>query len=1541
MAGGLGSTDHFSGQGGLVLIEATQGNLSFANQSLNLDGDGSLRVVAGENLILATTPDTTTPELSSGGVILNLNGQALRSDRRGTMSFAYGAANNGGQFYMPSSSYLLSNGGDVAINTAATANLVPVGRATLSGITTSGVSLNGGRILINQAPAVAGLVGDVIVLGTLDTSGGNATVPAYGRTGGQVLITGAQVTLNKVITRGSDSLSSATVPAFGGAGGDVSVTATGITLRRDLDTSGGNGLGTGDANGGAGGQIQLFGNVVLNSGSANRTTIAWNTQGGTLSLDGEDGLGGNILVTGTLTGTPETSNILDLRYGSGTVTLGDDAADTITLGTLITAADNVRSTGTLVINGALDVGTLTTYARGYGIQINGGGAVNNTVTFNNTGNISLGSLTATTVFTGGLNASAPAEVRLQGTIEGGNATNPGTGTPMTFGVTQLVGNTTLNSNGSNLSMGRIEGAFDLTFAPGIAAGLVDISSTVGASTRVGTITVSEGIVQPVTFRDSVRANELDGEVGTALSFFGNVDLTGAATLQGLTTLDNTLFESQNSTLDFLVSAASSLNEVVLASGPIRLTGAGSYTINGTVTGNQNLKLAGAGSKLFASTVDVGSGVAGIDQADGSGTVTFQGDVFTSGVSTFDASVVLSGMTYTSADRVDFGGDIFDTVTLEAGTVTLAGVGEKVFNGTVDSTVGLTQGATAGKITFNENVTSTGVAGTFNLGGDVELAGMVFSADGAVTLSKAVTLSSGQVTLTGGGGYTVSATVNGAQNLILAGVGTKSFTGAMGGSTAIGEGVGVAIDISGGEVSFGALTVASGIRSTAELVLNGDVQILGTGDTDSNFFNPVRLAGITFTSGLGVLFVGDVTLSSGVTGGVTTLAGGVGGGAYQVLGDLEGTLDGAQTLAYTSAGDITFVGAVGSLVRLSGFSQSATAGGMEFQGNVFTAGASTFAGEVILNGLDPLNGMTFTSGGTTTYNTVALAGVGSVTLDGDGAQAISGTLTGNGIDLNLDGSGDRSLAAVEDLGILTIATTGTTTLAGDTTAASLTQNAGSLRLGANVAITTTIAGVVLNNALSVTTLGDVRVNSAGDQSYDTTLVLGGTFNANAGVGNQVRYGSVSGTGNMETTADLIVVSPTTVRNQGTFTAIKADDLEDMNLGTGAGAFMDATSLAAVRSTGGMILRTEGDIAAENFSAGTAITLNSTGSSVAADGISAAAVTIDAADAATVTSVTTPGALAITTGTGSSTAFVGSSRAGSLSLDTGTVGALNSTLISVPSLGGINLRAAGDFSYSTPGNLGVSGRVVLQNGTVQLQSGGNFVNSYAGNPFTANSTKIITKDLFSNDWPSNGAVPGLQVVYGVNSIGQVGANQVGVSTTLLAGNAGPYILEFTTGTGQPYIFAQQAAIPPVMLPAELTGGNGFAKTISYSADEIEMMTPGERSAYENQQRQESARVILQGQSGEGEEIGAPTEGRTPQAAIPAVQIPVAPTAQVLLEGKPLAGAKSDQERGDAKRILKVRPTRAVAVRSGLNVNEVMESERMAAEVSVGSAPVVQSR
>jgi len=380
-----------------------------------------------------------------------------------------------------------------------------------------------------------------------------------------------------------------------------------------------------------------------------------------------------------------------------------------------------------------------------------------------------------------------------------------------------------------------------------------------------------------------------------------------------------------------------------------------------------------------------------------------------------------------------------------------------------------------------------------------------------------------------------------------------------------------------------------------------------------------------------------------------------------------------------------------------------------------------------------------------------------------------------------------------------------------------------------------------------------------------------------------------------------------------------------VGTG-GNFMDAVSLGAVRSTGGMVVQTTGQIDAASFTAGTSITLDSS------------------AGAVNVANVVVPGSLRVVTGGVNAATFSGSSSASGFSLNAGTVNELSSSILDIPSLGNITLRNPGQtFSYSTGGNLSVVGQVNVGGaGNVVLSSQGNFVNSYAGNPFTASSTRISTKDLFTKDWPSNGGVPGLQVVYGVNSVDQLSGNQIGVSTTLLAGNGAPYILEFTTGTGQPYILAQQTAIPPVMLPVALAGGNGFSKSVSYSADELEMMTPDERSAYEKQQRQTSARVILERDSGQGEEIGAPLEGKTPQASNPMVPAPIAPTAQVLLEGKPLAGMKLDGvKRGDPNKIIKIHPSKSVALPSGLNAEDVLQSERMTAEVNVGAAPVVQNR
>jgi len=618
----------------------------------------------------------------------------------------------------------------------------------------------------------------------------------------------------------------------------------------------------------------------------------------------------------------------------------------------------------------------------------------------------------------------------------------------------------------------------------------------------------------------------------------------------------------------------------------------------------------------------------------------------------------------------------------------------------------------------------------------------------------------------------------------------------------------------------------------------------------------------------------------------------GGGAYSI----GGTVAGSQNMILAGSGAKIFNGTVSVGSAVLGITQADVAGNtVGFNSTVTTAGVSTFNRGVTLGTI------TFNSGGATTMND-AVTMAGAATLQGAGSYTVNGAV-GGGQSLALAEAGTKAFNSTLSLG-------------------AFSQTGGQVQLGGNV---TTTGLVDLENAATTASL---TVASGGStQTYDA-LTLGGNLSANTT--STVNYAVVNGSGNMTTTAQSISVTPTTVRNQGTFTAIRSGG-GDIVVGTG-GDFMDAVSLGAVRSTGGMVVQTTGQIDAANFTAGTSITLDSS------------------AGAVNVADVVVPGRLGVVTGlidplndTYAAANFSGSSSASGFALEAGTVNALSSSILDIPSLGNITLRNLGQtFSYSTGGNLTVTGQVnVGSTGSVVLSPAGIFVNAYSGNPFTANSTQIITKDLFSKDWSSNGAVPGLQVVYGVNSIGQVGANQIGVSTTLLAGNAAPYVLQFTTGTGQPYILAQQSAIPSVMLPVPITGGGGFAKSTSYSPDELEMLTPVERSAYEDQQRQSAARVILQRENGEGDEIGAPMEGRTPQAATPATLAPVAPTAQVLLEGKPLAGAKSDQERGDATRIIKLRPTRAVALRSGHHWTDVMEAERMTAEVNVGAAPVVQNR
>ena len=199
-----------------------------------------------------------------------------------------------------------------------------------------------------------------------------------------------------------------------------------------------------------------------------------------------------------------------MLFRSGLVTLGSQAGDKLTLGELITAADDAGSTGILRIQSNMDLETLTTYARGYSIEWLGGGTIASNTKFLNSGYLRLGlDRNTSTVFTSGMNAeNGPSALVLAGTLASSEEVSDAT---LLLGNVQLYDNSFLNTYGNTLSMGSldsIETPHDLTLESGIGNGTVLIAGNVGGNK--GTPSVLEGL-------DLTTLGKLfiNGEIGRA------------------------------------------------------------------------------------------------------------------------------------------------------------------------------------------------------------------------------------------------------------------------------------------------------------------------------------------------------------------------------------------------------------------------------------------------------------------------------------------------------------------------------------------------------------------------------------------------------------------------------------------------------------------------------------------------------------------------------------------------------------------------------------------------------------------------------------------------------------------------------------------------------------------------------------------------------------------------------------------------------------------------------------------------------------------
>jgi parallel beta-helix repeat protein len=328
----------------------------------------------------------------------------------------------------------------------------------------------------------------------------------------------------------------------------------------------------------------------------------------------------------------------------------------------------------------------------------------------------------------------------------------------------------------------------------------------------------------------------------------------------------------------------------------------------------------------------------------------------------------------------------------------------------------------------------------------------------------------------------------------------------GGTISAQGGYGIGGQPSGGDIAFGAVTLANAATvvttgpTGGNIAFNGPVNgaqalslVAGTGTvTLGGQFGGTTplttlsvLSGATTISGSGVITSGNQTYVAPVTvTGSATLT-------SKAAGSLSfgSTVDGPGSLTLATTGTTTFSGTVGGTTPLASLQTAAgttsiAAAGITTSGNQKYGGALQLAAPTVT-----LKGDTgiFTSGvagggnslvldfsGTTTIDGT-FAGLQNLTTQGGGTTTIDGAVTTSGTQTYLD--------AVSLLGNATL--TGTTVTTGST----LTGGGNSLDIIGNAVIGGNVAAVTNLAVSGTTTLSAASVATTGTQKYGGLVTLG--------------------------------------------------------------------------------------------------------------------------------------------------------------------------------------------------------------------------------------------------------------------------------------------------------------------------------------------------------------------------------------------------------------------------------------------------------------------
>jgi len=1328
------------------------------------------------------------------------------------------------------------------------ANALILAASTVSGtlgVTTNGAITQSGALVVTGATTLAaGAANDI----TLTNPGNN-----FSSVG---ITTGKNVSLVD---------SNAIVLAASTVSGTLGVTTSGaLTQSGALSVTGAATFAAGAANditlNNAGNDFSSVGittgnNVLLVD--VNALVLATSVVSGTLGVT----TNGAITQTGPITVASTSS------FASGAnnaIALSDPANDfvgAVSVTNSGTGAVSVRDTNALVI-GTFSVGTSTlTLTAGNGItqtgtitQAAGAGAV---TLSGNAGAINLG---LANNFTGAVTASttgAAAAITMADTAGGLNAVS----------ITTTDGAITLTANNGTLAAGTVTagngGLITLTTTGGSGAITVDNVATTGNVniTAVGTVnepsadagvdiaanvlTINAGASIGSSSSIEINATSLTASsTGTGGQITVN-DTAGGLVVTSATTTDGdiTIVATGGDLTAILINAvtagatARNIQLTTITSGNVlvnSVTAAG-HTINISSAGAIEESGADAGADLVADTISMnaatGIGSAAQIEVDVN-TVTAS---IVSAVGAINLSDVAGGMTVTSATTTNgaitlnaVGGDL-TLATVSAGTgglITLSTTTSgNILLGNV-STTGNASVTSAGAVSENgsdagadisaNNLTISAV-NAIGLGGTIEIDATTLTAStsaanagidladvaGGLTVTSAVTSTSGAITLSAAGGNLVLTTVN------------SSGTGAAGNVTATTTG-------SGNIVVDNVFAVSDTLTLTAA----GSILEAGAGDAGADLNAGILIlsagTGIGSTSGAGAI---ETAINNSLSG--TTATGGVNLANTGVLTITGLTVTTSGDINLTNAGALTTSGVVSTAsgkITMSAASPITVGANMTATGDILlTAGeisdAPTWADDFTLNGgatiQSTAGNITLRAGddihlaaGTTVnaFGSVTLqAGFGD--LDGAGSLDLQGTVISGGA-LNFSAPGDIvvgflnapgqivTLTADSDNngtgGIYRDGVAATNVIAGTLIASASTRIAAGPDAGAYgihlVTQVSNLAATVANGAgdisiansggaLSVTSAttsnGNITLSNAGGTLTVPTVTAGGTADISittTGAGSNVLVGALSASG------DTITVnsSGAIVDNNGAANNFAALNLSLTGVsGIGAADPLESTVTNLVATN------TTGDIKLKNTGALTINGANVTGAS--------GAITIDAASPIVIAAnESAPGAISHTAGEISDSPTF----ADDLTLNAGI--SITSTGASVTLLAGDDILTGAGSTISAAttvtitaasGDLDNHGAIAL-GGTITSGTGATLsardAIALGGNVSATSGTISVTSTVGSITHSAGTlAAPTVSLSASAGSIGAVGAEVLTTTGTLTTASSGDQFVTESDG------------------------------------------------------------------------------------------------------------------------------------------------------------------